>query len=46
MHYRSNSFSSNGKPTIEPLKPGVVIGQRERLSEGDIAEIRLYYGCK
>jgi len=45
MHYGDNSFSKNGKPTIVPKEPGVVIGQRKELSKIDILELRKYYGC-
>ena len=45
MHYGNNYFSSNGKPTIIPRKARAVIGQREELSEIDIAEVRDYYKC-
>ncbi|CAF2623708.1 unnamed protein product [Rotaria sp. Silwood2] len=45
MHYGPGSFSVNGKPTITPINSNVVIGQREKLSETDIAEIRQYYSC-
>jgi len=45
MHYGSNYFSSNGQATISPRVPGVRIGQRDRLSPIDIAEIRAFYGC-
>jgi hypothetical protein len=45
MHYKRDSFSSNGKPTITPRQNNVVIGQREKLSPIDILEIRHYYGC-
>jgi hypothetical protein len=45
MHYPANGFSVNGQPTITPKKSGVTIGQREKLSDTDIAEIRDYYKC-
>ena len=45
MHYASNAFSVNGRPTITPRRSSVVIGQREQLSLTDITEIRAYYGC-
>lgn len=46
MHYPETAFSRNGKPTIRPKHPvphGVVMGQRERLSDGDIAAINFLY---
>jgi hypothetical protein len=45
MHYEEYAFSSNGLPTIEPLQPGVSIGQRNGMSTIDIQEIRLFYNC-
>jgi hypothetical protein len=43
MHYGNDSFSSNGKPTLLPIKSGVTIGQRDGLSSQDAAEIRTVY---
>ncbi|WP_211220075.1 Dot/Icm T4SS effector Zinc-dependent metalloprotease LegP, partial [Smaragdicoccus niigatensis] len=46
MHYPRNAFSSNGQDTIVPRKelpPGVVMGQRNGLSAGDIAAVRALY---
>lgn len=44
MHYSVTAFSKNGKPTIQPLKPGgEKIGQRNGLSAGDIAGVRAMY---
>lgn len=45
MHYPRDAFSVNGQPTITPIQPGATIGQREKLSPIDIAEIRAYYKC-
>jgi hypothetical protein len=45
MHYPENAFSINGRPTITPNQNNVVIGQREKLSQTDILEIRHYYKC-
>lgn len=47
MHYPPDAFSRNSRPTITPrraLPGGVVMGQRERLSEGDIAALHFLYG--
>lgn len=43
MHYGAYSFSKNGQKTIIPLIDGVEIGQRNRLSDKDIAAIRSMY---
>lgn len=43
MHYPSHAFSKNGNKTIIPLAENVEIGQRERLSEKDIAAINAVY---
>lgn len=43
MHYSTYAFSTNGKPTIEPLKPmpaGVTMGMAQNASAGDIASVR------
>ncbi|CAF1435902.1 unnamed protein product [Rotaria sordida] len=45
MHYGRNDFTKNGKPTLTPRTAGAQIGQREKLSSIDIAEIRRYYKC-
>lgn len=45
MHYETYAFSVNGLPTIEPLTPGIPIGQRVNLSAIDILEVRLFYNC-
>ena len=42
MHYPTWAFSDNGQPTIvalQTLPPGVVMGQRVGLSEGDLATV-------
>jgi len=44
MHYRTTGFSRNGLPTIIPLQePGVQIGQRVRMDEGDIETVNALY---
>jgi hypothetical protein len=40
MHYPRNAFSANGEDTIIPKKAGVEIGQRKKLSAGDIASVK------
>lgn len=46
MHYSQYAFSKNKQRTIIPLnEAGVRIGQRETLSQVDIAKIRMLYGC-
>ncbi len=44
MHYPRTAFSANGRPTIVPVDPTAVIGQRIRLSPGDIAGVHRMYG--
>ena len=43
MHYWRKAFSKNNKDTIRPKKPRVRIGQRVRLSAGDISAIKSMY---
>jgi subtilisin family serine protease len=43
MHYPADAFSKNGQLTIVPTVSGVRIGQREGLSEGDIAAVAKMY---
>lgn len=45
MHYSRTAFSKNGLSTIVPLDPFAQIGQRIRLSEGDIARVNAMYKC-
>lgn len=48
MHYPKWAFSVNNQDTITPLKPvvGCVLGQRDGLSPGDIAAMKVMYpGC-
>lgn len=42
MHYPRTAFSNNGQDTIVPLG-GQAIGQRNGLSQGDIAAVRAMY---
>lgn len=42
MHYPATAFSVNGQPTIR-VKGGQSIGQRNGLSAGDIAAIKMMY---
>lgn len=43
MHYGAFAFSKNGQKTIIPLVDGVEIGQRNGLSDKDIAAIKTMY---
>ncbi|WP_299272922.1 Dot/Icm T4SS effector Zinc-dependent metalloprotease LegP [uncultured Psychroserpens sp.] len=46
MHYPGTAFSINGDPTIvplSPLPPGIVMGQRNGLSQGDIDGVHAMY---
>jgi hypothetical protein len=46
LHYPPDAFSINGQPTIvalQPLPAGVVMGQRNGLSAGDIAGVLVLY---
>ncbi|EYC16562.1 hypothetical protein Y032_0033g2721 [Ancylostoma ceylanicum] len=45
MHYASTAFSKNGKPTIEPRKKGIEIGQRVGFSDIDLYKINKLYNC-
>jgi hypothetical protein len=42
MHYPATAFSKNGQPTIVTLS-GQAIGQRNALSDGDVAAVRALY---
>ncbi|KAG5669413.1 hypothetical protein PVAND_017300 [Polypedilum vanderplanki] len=50
MHYGPSFFSNNGKMTMEaikePEKHNKIIGQRNKLSPGDIIRINEMYECK
>ncbi|XP_011300427.1 zinc metalloproteinase nas-13 [Fopius arisanus] len=43
MHYSGKAFTSNGNPTIVPLKEGVTIGQRKGFSKKDITKLQAMY---
>lgn len=43
MHYGATAFSKNGQPTITTVPPGRPIGQRDGLSDGNIATIQSIY---
>lgn len=43
LHYPADAASKNGKPTLVALKSNVLIGQRMRLSKGDIIKINRMY---
>nr|QNH72396.1 toxin candidate TRINITY_DN13064_c0_g1_i1 [Ceriantheomorphe brasiliensis] len=45
MHYGKKAFSRNGMDTIKTLN-GAAIGQRARLSRGDIKQMNKMYNCK
>ncbi|HMM87570.1 Dot/Icm T4SS effector Zinc-dependent metalloprotease LegP [Bradyrhizobium sp.] len=40
MHYPRDAFSSTGEDTIIPKQAGVEIGQRKKLSDGDIKSVK------
>lgn len=46
MHYPRNAFGLRGRTTIVPLRPGVTIGQRDQLSERDIAGLAAIYAAE
>ncbi|CAL8143082.1 unnamed protein product [Orchesella dallaii] len=45
MHYEKKAFSNNGADTIRPLKNGVKIGVRQKMSYWDAKKINIMYGC-
>ena len=44
MHYSAFLFSRNGRPTLETMPPGILIGEAEGLSAGDIDGANRLYG--
>ena len=46
MHYGAFAFAKGALPTIVPKESGVTIGQRNGLSQDDIAAIASMYGAK
>ena len=47
MHYGAYAFTANGKKTIVAIKdPTTTIGQRDGLSNKDIAELNALYDCQ
>lgn len=48
LHYGAYYFSSNGRPTIEPINRSIPIGslgQRVAMTEGDITRLNRLYQC-
>jgi hypothetical protein len=45
MHYETNAFSKNGKPTLVARQAGVKFGHAQKLSATDIVEVKRLYGC-
>jgi astacin len=44
MHYHAHAFAiDRSKPTIIPRRPGITIGQRRGLSQGDIRTVETIY---
>ena len=44
MHYGAFLFTRNGRPTLETMPPGILIGEAEGLSAGDIDGVNRLYG--
>lgn len=44
MHYPPDAFSRDGQPTLRALDGARTFGQRDRLSDGDLAALRALYG--
>lgn len=46
MHYKDDAFVKRYPlKSIRPKRSNVQIGQRKRLSDGDIREMNKFYGC-
>ena len=46
LHYPRKGFGVTGtEETITPKDPNASVGQRDHLSERDVAKIRAYYEC-
>ena len=43
MHYSARAFSKNGMDTITTIPPGIPIGNRSDLSDGDVAGMMVAY---
>ena len=46
MHYEGDAFSKNGRDTMTPLQPGVILKsayQKYEMSAIDAQEVRLFY---
>lgn len=46
LHYSGDAFTKNGRDTIVPKRPlpsGVQMGQREKMSQSDIAKLKRMY---
>lgn len=46
LHYSATAFSVNGNRTIVPRNANVTIGQRARMSDGDVTKLNRMYGCQ
>jgi len=45
MHYSSTAFSRNGQKTIEALRGGYNMGQRDGFAQSDIEKLNVMYKC-
>ncbi|XP_065087659.1 zinc metalloproteinase nas-4-like [Ochlerotatus camptorhynchus] len=46
LHYSDTAFSVNGNRTIVPKDANVTIGQRVRMSDGDVTKLKRMYSCE